>query len=125
MNERKFTDEHEWIALDGDIGTVGVSDYAQNRLGDIVFVELPEVGRALARGDEAATIESVKAASELYAPVDGEVTAVNPRLVDEPELVNSDPTGEGWFLRLRVADRGQLDGLMDGEAYRRFVASLE
>ncbi len=125
MNERKFTDEHEWIALDGDIGTVGVSDYAQNRLGDIVFVELPEVGRALARGDEAATIESVKAASELYAPVDGEVTAVNPRLADEPELVNSDPTGEGWFLRLRVADRGQLDGLMDGEAYRRFVASLE
>lgn len=125
MNERKFTDEHEWIALDGDIGTVGVSDYAQNRLGDIVFVELPEVGRALARGEEAATIESVKAASELYAPVDGEVTAVNPRLADEPELVNSDPTGEGWFLRLRVADRGQLDGLMDGEAYRRFVASLE
>lgn len=125
MNERKFTDEHEWIALDGDIGTVGVSDYAQNRLGDIVFVELPEVGRTLARGEEAATIESVKAASELYAPVDGEVTAVNPRLADEPELVNSDPTGEGWFLRLRVADRGQLDGLMDGEAYRRFVASLE
>ena len=125
MNERKFTDEHEWIAVDGDIGTVGVSDYAQNQLGDIVFVELPEVGRALARGEEAAMIESVKAASELYAPVDGEVTAVNPRLADEPELVNSDPTGEGWFLRLRIADRGQLDGLMDGEAYRRFVASLE
>ena len=125
MNERKFTDEHEWIAVDGDIGTVGVSDYAQNQLGDIVFVELPEVGRALARGEEAATIESVKAASELYAPVDGEVTAVNLRLADEPELVNSDPTGEGWFLRLRIADRGQLDGLMDGEAYRRFVASLE
>lgn len=125
MNERKFTDEHEWIAVDGDIGTVGVSDYAQNQLGDIVFVELPEVGRALARGEEAATIESVKAASELYAPVDGEVTAVNPRLADDPELVNSDPTGEGWFLRLRIADRGQLDGLMDGEAYRRFVASLE
>ena len=125
MNERKFTDEHEWIALDGDIGTVGVSDYAQNQLGDIVFVELPEVGRILTRGEEAATIESVKAASELYAPVDGEVTAVNPRLADEPELVNSDPTGEGWFLRLRIADRGQLDGLMNGEAYRRFVASLE
>ena len=125
MNERKFTDEHEWIAVDGDIGTVCVSDYAQNQLGDIVFVELPAVGRILTRGEEAATIESVKAASELYAPVDGEVTAVNPRLADEPELVNSDPTGEGWFLRLRVADRGQLDGLMDGEAYRRFVASLE
>ena len=125
MNERKFTDEHEWIAVDGDIGTVGVSDYAQNQLGDIVFVELPAVGRILTRGEEAATIESVKAASELYAPVDGEVTAVNPRLADEPELVNSDPTGEGWFLRLRIADRGQLDGLMDGEAYRRFVASLE
>ena len=125
MNERKFTDEHEWIAVDGDIGAVGISDYAQNQLGDIVFVELPEVGRILTRGEEAATIESVKAASELYAPVDGEVTAVNPRLADEPELVNSDPTGEGWFLRLRIADRGQLDGLMDGEAYRRFVASLE
>lgn len=125
MNERKFTDEHEWIALDGDIGTVGVSDYAQDQLGDIVFVELPEVGRKLTRGEEAATIESVKAASELYAPVDGEVTEVNARLADEPELVNSDPTGEGWFLRLRIADRGQLDGLMDAEAYRRFVASLE
>ena len=125
MNERKFTDEHEWIALDGDIGTVGVSDYAQDQLGDIVFVELPEVGRKLTRGEEAATIESVKAASELYAPVDGEVTEVNARLADEPELVNSDPTGEGWFLRLRIADRGQLGGLMDAEAYRRFVASLE
>lgn len=125
MNERKFTDEHEWIALDGDIGTVGVSDYAQDQLGDIVFVELPEVGRKLTRGEEAATIESVKAASELYAPVDGEVTEVNARLADEPELANSDPTGEGWFLRLRIADRGQLDGLMDAEAYRRFVASLE
>lgn len=125
MNERKFTDEHEWIALDGDIGTVGVSDYAQDQLGDIVFVELPEVGRKLTRGEEAATIESVKAASELYAPVDGEVTEVNARLADEPELVNGDPTGEGWFLRLRIADRGQLDGLMDAEAYRRFVASLE
>ena len=125
MNERKFTDEHEWIALDGDIGTVGVSDYAQDQLGDIVFVELPEVGRKLTRGEEAATIESVKAASELYAPVDGEVTEVNARLADEPELVNSDPTGEGWFLRLRIADSGQLGGLMDAEAYRRFVASLE
>ena len=125
MNERKFTDEHEWIALDGDIGTVGVSDYAQDQLGDIVFVELPEVGRQLTRGEEAATIESVKAASELYAPVDGEVTEVNARLADEPELVNGDPTGEGWFLRLRIADRGQLDRLMDAEAYRRFVASLE
>lgn len=125
MNERKFTDEHEWIALDGDIGTVGVSDYAQDQLGDIVFVELPEVGRKLTRGEEAATIESVKAASALYAPVDGEVMEVNARLADEPELANSDPTGEGWFLRLRIADRGQLDGLMDAEAYRRFVASLE
>lgn len=125
MSERKFTDEHEWLSVDGDIATVGISDYAQEQLGDIVFVELPEVGRVLAQGDEAAVIESVKAASELYAPVAGEVVAVNDRLADEPGLVNGDPTGEGWFIRLRVGDPEQIGGLMDAEAYRRFVASLE
>lgn len=125
MSERKFTDEHEWVAVDGDVGTVGISDYAQEQLGDIVFVELPEVGRALRQGEEAAVIESVKAASELYAPVDGEVVAVNDRLGKEPGLVNSEPTGGGWFLRLRIADPGQLDGLMDAAAYGRFVAALE
>ena len=125
MTTRKFTDEHEWIAVEGDIGTVGISDYAQKQLGDIVFVELPETGRALAQGDEAAVIESVKAASELYAPVAGEVVEVNPRLADEPELVNADPDGEGWFVRIRVADAGELDGLMDADAYRAFVAALD
>ena len=125
MTTRKFTDEHEWIAVEGDIGTVGISDYAQKQLGDIVFVELPETGRTLAQGDEAAVIESVKAASELYAPVAGEVVEVNPRLADEPELVNADPDGEGWFVRIRVADAGELDGLMDADAYRAFVAALD
>ena len=125
MTERKFTDEHEWIAVEGDICAVGISDYAQKQLGDIVFVELPEIGRALAQGDEAAVIESVKAASELYAPVDGEVVAVNTRLGEEPGLVNADPDGEGWFIRIRVADKNQLDGLMDADAYRAFVAALE
>ncbi len=125
MTERKFTDEHEWIAVEGDICAVGISDYAQKQLGDIVFVELPEIGRALAQGDEAAVIESVKAASELYAPVDGEVVAVNTRLGEEPGLVNADPDGEGWFIRIRVADKSQLGGLMDADAYRAFVAALE
>ena len=125
MTTRKFTDEHEWIAVEGDIGTVGISDYAQKQLGDIVFVELPETGRTLAQGDEAAVIESVKAASELYAPVAGEVVEVNPRLADEPGLVNADPDGEGWFVRIRVADAGELDGLMDADAYRAFVAALD
>ena len=125
MTERKFTDEHEWIAVEGDICAVGISDYAQKQLGDIVFVELPEIGRALAQGDEAAVIESVKAASELYAPVAGEVVAVNTRLGEEPGLVNADPDGEGWFIRIRVADKSQLDGLMDADAYRAFVAALE
>lgn len=125
MTERKFTDEHEWIAVEGDVCAVGISDYAQKQLGDIVFVELPEIGRALAQGDEAAVIESVKAASELYAPVAGEVAAVNTRLGEEPGLVNADPDGEGWFIRIRVADKSQLDGLMDADAYRAFVAALD
>ena len=125
MSERRYTDEHEWIALDGDVAAVGVSAYAQEQLGDVVFVELPKVGRVLAQGEEAAVIESVKAASELYAPVAGEVVAVNERLAAEPGLVNADPTGEGRFLRLRVADPAQIAGLMDGDAYRAFVESLE
>lgn len=125
MSGRKYTDEHEWIEIDGDIGTIGISDYAQEQLGDIVFVELPEPGRALAQGDEAAVIESVKAASELYAPVDGEVTAANEKLGEEPGLVNSDPTGAGWFIKLKIGDPSQLDGLMDEDAYQEFISSLE
>ena len=124
MSERKFTDEHEWVVVDGDIATVGISDYAQEQLGDIVFVELPEIGRRLARGDEAAVIESVKAASELYAPVAGEVVETNTRLGAEPGLVNSAPTGDGWFLRMRLGDPSEIDGLMDAAAYGRFLESL-
>lgn len=124
MSERKFTDEHEWVVVDGDIATVGISDYAQEQLGDIVFVELPEIGRRLARGDEAAVIESVKAASELYAPVAGEVVETNARLGAEPGLVNSAPTGDGWFLRMRLGDPSEIDGLMDAAAYGRFLESL-
>ena len=125
MSDRKYTDEHEWIAIDGDIVTVGISEYAQGQLGDIVFVELPPTGRALAQGDEAAVIESVKAASELYAPIDGEIAAVNDKLGDEPGLVNSEPTGEGWFIKMKMTDASQLDGLMDEAAYQDFVGSLE
>jgi len=124
MSGRKYTDEHEWIEVEDGIGTVGISDYAQQQLGDIVYVELPEAGRKLAQGDEAAVIESVKAASELYAPVDGEVVAVNDKLGAEPGLVNSEPTGGGWFMRIKLADAGQLEGLMDEQAYADFVAGL-
>ena len=125
MSGRKYTDEHEWIEIDGAIGTVGISNYAQEQLGDIVFVELPEPGRALVQGDEAAVIESVKAASELYAPVDGEVTAANKKLGEEPGLVNSDPTGSGWFIKLKLENPSQLDGLMDEAAYLEFISNLE
>lgn len=125
MSGRKYTDEHEWIEIDGDVGTIGISNYAQEQLGDIVFVDLPEPGRALAQGDEAAVIESVKAASELYAPVDGEVTAANEKLGEEPGLVNSDPTGNGWFIKIKLGDPSQLDGLMDEDAYQQFISNLE
>ena len=125
MAARRYTEEHEWITVDGDVGTVGISDYAQEQLGDIVYIELPEAGRKLAQGDEAAVIESVKAASELYAPVDGEVVEVNRRLADEPGLVNTDATGDGWFLKLRITDASQLDGLMDDAGYQEFVSNLE
>ena len=125
MSGRKYTDEHEWIEINGAIGTIGISNYAQEQLGDIVFVELPEPGRALTQGDEAAVIESVKAASELYAPVDGEVMEANDSLGEEPGLVNSDPTGAGWFIKLKLGDPSQLDGLMDEDAYQDFIKNLE
>jgi len=123
MSDLKYTKDHEWIRLDGDIGVVGISAFAQEQLGDVVFVGLPEVGRKLAKGDEAATVESVKAASEVYAPIGGEVVEVNGALTDDPALVNNDPTGKGWFLKLRVADRSELDGLMDEAAYAKFTAA--
>ncbi len=125
MSGRKYTDEHEWIEIDGEVGTIGISNYAQEQLGDIVFVDLPEPGRALAQGDEAAVIESVKAASELYAPVDGEVVSSNEKLGEEPGLVNSDPTGNGWFIKVKLGDPSQLDGLMDEDAYQQFISNLE
>lgn len=120
----KYTDEHEWIRVDGDVGTVGVSIHAQEQLGDVVFVELPDLGKALEKGKDAAVVESVKAASEVYAPVDGEVTEVNGALVDEPAKVNEDPEGEGWFFKMKIADKGQLDDLMDADAYAKFVEEL-
>ncbi|WP_439814058.1 glycine cleavage system protein GcvH [Zavarzinia sp. CC-PAN008] len=120
----RFTQDHEWIRVEGDLGTVGITPYAQEQLGDVVFVDLPEPGREVAKGGEAAVVESVKAASEIYAPAGGTVEAVNPRLADEPALVNTDPLGDGWFFSLRLADAAELDGLMDQAAYDAFVAGL-
>jgi glycine cleavage system H protein len=113
----KFTQDHEYIAVDGETGTVGITVYAQEQLGDIVFVELPSVGKALKKGDEAAVVESVKAASEIYAPVSGTVTEVNNELSGDPGLINRDPTGAGWMFKLSVGDASELDGLMDEAAY--------
>jgi glycine cleavage system H protein len=121
---RYFTDEHEWIDVDGDVATVGITDYAQGQLGDIVFVELPAVGTAIAKGKDAAVVESVKAASDVYAPIDGEVTETNGALEEDPALVNTAPEGEGWFFRMTIADAGQLEGLMDAAAYKAFIDSL-
>ena len=119
-----FTKEHEWIRVDGDQATVGISNHAQEQLGDIVFAEVPEAGRQLSKGQEAAVVESVKAASDVYAPVSGEVTEGNQAVADDPALVNSDPEGAGWFFKLKLSDAGELSGLMDEAAYREFVASL-
>ena len=124
MSTVKFTDEHEWIRLDGDIATVGITDYAQNQLGDVVYVELPQPGTKVEKGKQAAVVESVKAASEVYAPVTGEVVEANQALVDEPATVNADPMGRGWFMKLRLANKGELDGLMDEAAYKKFVEGL-
>lgn len=121
---RYFTDEHEWIEVNGNEAVVGITDYAQSQLGDIVFVEIPAVGTNVTKGGDAAVVESVKAASDVYAPVSGTVTAGNDALNDDPSLVNSDPEGEGWFFRLTLEDPSQLDGLMDAAAYKAFVAAL-
>jgi glycine cleavage system H protein len=117
----RFTKDHEWLRVDGDVATFGITAHAQEQLGDIVFVELPKVGTALAQGAAAAVVESVKAASDVYAPVAGEVIEVNPAIVDNPALVNEDPMGKGWFVKLKLLDRSQLDGLMDEAAYRSMV----
>ena len=121
---RYFTEDHEWVDVDGDVGTVGITDYAQGQLGDIVFVDVPEEGKTVTKGDEAAVVESVKAASDVYAPVSGEVTEGNAALADDPSLVNRDPEGDGWFFKLKLADQGELDGLMDEAAYREWVKTL-
>jgi len=120
----KFTKDHEYIRMDGDTGTIGITAYAQEQLGDVVFVELPEIGKALTKGGEAAVVESVKAASEVYAPVSGEVVAVNDALPDAPGTVNEDPTGAGWFLKIRVTDAAELEGLMNEAQYKAFLDTL-
>ena len=121
---RYYTDEHEWIDVEDDIATVGITEYAQAQLGDIVFVELPEVGALIEQGKDAAVVESVKAASDVYAPITGEITEVNPALEDDPALVNSAPEEDGWFFKMTIADEGELDALMDEDGYKAFIAEL-
>jgi glycine cleavage system H protein len=124
MSDLKFTTSHEWVRLDGgDVATIGITDHAQTALGDVVFVELPEVGREVGANEACAVVESVKAASDVYAPVAGRVVEANERLADDPGLVNRDPTGEGWFYKLEIADAAALDELMDEAGYQRFVES--
>ncbi len=121
---RYYTEDHEWVEVDGDIGTVGISDYAQGQLGDIVFVEVPDEGKELTKGDDVAVVESVKAASDVYSPVSGTVIEGNPALADTPELVNEDPEGDGWFFKLTLSDTSELDALMDEAKYADFVSKL-
>ena len=118
-----FTKEHEWVRVDGDTATVGITDFAQGQLGDVVFVEVPEAGRHVSQGGEAAVVESVKAASDVYSPVSGDVIEGNQALVDDPALVNSDPEGEGWFFKVRLADTGELNDLMNADQYKAFCDS--
>ena len=119
-----FTREHEWIRLEGDVATVGISDHAQQALGDIVFAEVPQAGKRVAKGEEAAVVESVKAASDVYSPVGGEVIEGNPAIADDPAMINRDPEGEGWFFKLKLDDPGEVEGLMDEAAYREWVKTL-
>jgi glycine cleavage system H protein len=120
--DRRYTKDHEWVQVDGDTATVGITEFAANQLGDVVFVELPDSGRDLQQFGTFGIVESVKAVSDLYAPVTGEVTASNPDLGSKPELVNSDPYGEGWMIKVRVADRAQIDALLDAEAYEKLTS---
>lgn len=121
----KYTEDHEWVRVDGGEATVGITPYAAEQLGDVVYVELPDVGKSFKAGDEAATVESVKAASEIYSPISGEISAINDALEANPALVNESADGEGWFFKMKVADEGELGKLMDEAAYKDFVAGLE
>lgn len=124
MSTMRYTKEHEWILLEGEVATIGITDYAQDQLGDVVFVELPEVGKQVDEGDEAAVVESVKAASEVYAPVGGEVVEVNSALTEDPAKVNQDPEGAGWFVKVKIADPEALDDLMDEDTYKAFLKEI-
>ncbi len=124
MSEMRFTKDHEWIKIEGNIGTVGITQFAQSQLGDIVFVEVPAAGKAVKAGGDAAVVESVKAASEVYSPVSGTVKEGNAALPDAPETVNQDPQGKGWFFKIELADPKELDGLMDQAAYEKYCADL-
>lgn len=121
MAKTYFTTDHEWIRVEGDVAIVGITDYAQEQLGDLVFVELPEAGKTLTTGDTAVVVESVKAASDVYAPVDGEIVAANQALSSDPALVNSAPTGDGWLWKMKLANAGQLDGLLDEAGYKAHI----
>ena len=124
MSEMKFTEDHEWVRVEGDVATVGITEYAQEQLGDIVFIDLPEAGAELAQGDDAAVVESVKAASDIYAPISGEIGEVNEVLEGDPATVNQDAEGEGWLFTLTMSDTAELDNLMVADAYKAFVAKL-
>ena len=124
MSEMKYTQEHEWIRVEGDVGTVGITDYAQGQLGDITFVELPEVGSTVRKGASVSVVDSVKAASDVYTPVSGEVVEINEALGDAPETVNGDADGAGWLFKVALSDRGELDALMDEAAYSAYIAGL-
>ncbi len=125
MSNVRYTKDHEWISVDGDVATVGITDYAQSQLGDIVFVEVPESGKAVSKGGEAAVVESVKAANEVYAPASGTVTEGNASLTDAPDTVNSDPSGEGWFFKMTLSDAAELDGLMDQATYDAYLKEFD
>jgi glycine cleavage system H protein len=124
MSETRFTDQHEWVMVDGGEATVGITKYAAEQLGDVVFVELPDAGRVVGQGGEIAVVESVKAASEIYAPIGGTVTASNPALTEDPAKVNADPEGEGWFFKMKIANAGELSKLMTADQYEEFVKGL-
>lgn len=125
MSDTRYTKDHEYIRVEGETGVIGISNHAQEQLGEVVFVELPETGKQVVQGDELAVVESVKAASEVYAPVSGEVTEINAGLTDTPEKVNADPEGDAWFVKIKIADKGELDKLMNAEDYKSYLESLD